>query len=267
MEVEVLCATMHQVDLSKYKAMNIQTDAVFSNQADRHEYVEELIDGNKVKFVTTPYRGVGMNRNLGLLYSSADILMFADDDMVYVDGYRDGVLGAFDELADADMIIFNYTSNSGNYMVKKAGRARLWNSMRFGTPNFAIKRESLLKYNLNFSQLFGGGSRYCSGEDNLFLRDAMKSGMKVYTHPYVIANINDSPSTWFRGFDEKYIFDNGAMIRVAFPLLRHIAVLYFALRFAKMSKLSVPETYKLEYAGMKAFKKGLSYDEWKRSRN
>jgi hypothetical protein len=57
------------------------------------------------------------------------------------------------------------------------------------------------------------------------------------------------------------------MIRAAFPLLRHIAVLYFALRFAKMSELSVPETYKLEYAGMKAFKKGLSYDEWKRSRN
>jgi hypothetical protein len=41
--IEVLVATMSQKDLSKYNEMNIQTDAVFANQDDRYDYLEEVI--------------------------------------------------------------------------------------------------------------------------------------------------------------------------------------------------------------------------------
>lgn len=261
MNVEVLCATMHQKDLSKYKAMNIQTNVVFANQDNRYEYVEERINNNTVKIVTTPYRGVGKNRNTALLYSSCDILMFSDDDVVYVDGYAEGVVKAFEELPEADMIVFNCIkpSNNSRRCIGKVSRVRLWNFMRYGTVSFVIKKEAVLKYNLNFSQLFGGGSRYCSGEDNLFLREALKKNLKVYSHPFTITHINQGPSTWFEGFNKKYFFDNGAWLQAAFPILRHLLVWYFVFRFAKKTNISRMDTLRLQYLGMKAFKKGLSY--------
>jgi glycosyltransferase involved in cell wall biosynthesis len=269
MKVEVLCATMHQKDLSKYSGMNIQTDAVFSNQAEENSYAEEIIGGNTVKMITTPYRGVGRNRNLGLLYSSGDILIFGDDDLVYSDGYEKGVTAAFEGLPNADMIIFNCTSDEARRVpvIDRISRAWIGNSMRYGTYRFAIKKESLQKCNLRFSELFGGGSRYCSGEDNLFVREVMGNGLKVYLHPFTIAHVSHGPSTWFEGFNEKYIFDNGALMQASFPVLRHAVVWYFAFKFAKMSKLGMFRTSVLEYAGMKAFRKGLSYDDWRKGKD
>jgi len=269
MKVEILCAVMHQKDLSKYREMNMKTNAVFSNQAEVNSYDEEIIGGNIVKMITTPYRGVGRNRNLGILYSSGDILIFSDDDLVYSDGFEKGVLAAFGSLPDADMIIFNCTSDEERKVpaIDRISRAWIGNSMRYGTYRFAIKKESLQKCSLRFSELFGGGSRYCSGEDNLFVREVLGKGMKVYLHPFTIAHVSHGPSTWFEGFNEKYIFDNGALMQAAFPALRHIVVWYFAYKFAKRSRLGILRTTVLEYAGMKAFRRGQSYDEWRKERD
>ena len=268
MKVEVLCATMHQTDLSKYKEMNIQTDVVFANQADCNEYKEENINNNNVKMITTLSRGVGKNRNLGMLYSSADILMFSDDDMIYMDGYEEGVVEAFERLPDADMIIFHCITNSigGTPDINKISKVRLWNFMRYGAVSFAIKKEAVLKYNLNFSQLFGGGARYCAGEDNLFLREALKNNLKVYCHPFTIAYVNGETSTWFEGFNKKYFYDNGAFLQTAFPIFKHLLVWYFVFKFSNKTDLSRNDIYKLQHAGIKAFKRGLSYDEWERKK-
>jgi len=191
--------------------------------------------------------------------------MFSDDDMVYSQGYEKEVLEAFRSLPDADMIIFNCTSDKERKVPVIHQVSRVWvgNSMRYGTYRFAVKKESLLKCNLYFSQLFGGGSKYCSGEDNLFVREMLRMRQKVYLHPYTIAHVSHGPSTWFEGFNEKYIFDNGAWIQAAFPVLKHLVVLYFTVKFAKMSRLGIYRAFRLEYEGMRAFKKGLSYDEWK----
>lgn len=57
-KLELLIATMNQQDLKKYNEMNIKTDAIFANQADKYDYIEECIDNNKVKMITTKERGV-----------------------------------------------------------------------------------------------------------------------------------------------------------------------------------------------------------------
>lgn len=265
MKIEVLCATMHQTGLEKYEEMNLQTDVVFANQAESHDYTEKLIDGNSVKMITTPYRGVGNNRNIAILHLSGDILMFADDDMVYADGYPEKVKRAFEENPEVDMMMFECNSNSelGMPTIDKFRRVRLWNFLRYGTVNFAIRKESLLKYNLSFSQLFGGGSRYIAGEDSLFLRDALRKGLKVYSYPLVIAKLEEHQSTWFRGYDERYFFDNGAWLQAAFPILKHLLVWYCAVKFSKRGSLRRIESVKIQYAGINSYYKGMSYDEWK----
>ena len=47
--------------------------------------------------------------------------------------------------------------------------------------------------------------------------------MKLYTYPAVIASVKQEESTWFHGYDEKYLYDKGALFtsitKVGAPLL------------------------------------------------
>jgi len=263
MKIEVLATTMFQKDLTKYKEMNIQTDVVFANQDDRHEYIEERIEGNFVKMVTTPYRGVGKNRNMALLSAAGDILLFGDDDLIYVDGYGVAIEKAFESIPDADIILFNLGTldkEDGGRVNLNCSKVNLLNVLNYGMPRVAIRRSSIEKANLWITTLFGGGSKYCGGEDNLFLVTALKKGLKIYTHPFYIGMLKKRESTWFDGFNEKFFFDNGAFLETAFPVLKHPFAWYFAVKFSKKSEQRILELVGLQYEGMKAFRRGMSYD-------
>jgi len=104
--VEVVCVTMGQKDLTIAEKMHITGDAVFGNQADGFRKEVQTRDGQTVKMITTDTRGVGVNRNIALLHAAGDILLFADDDICYADGYADGVRRAYAQHPDADMILF-----------------------------------------------------------------------------------------------------------------------------------------------------------------
>ena len=67
-----------------------------------------------------------------------------------------------------------------------------------------MRRESLLASGVTFSLLFGGGARYGSGEDSLFLKTFIDKGFSVYTAPVTIAEEKAGESTWFAGYNEKF---------------------------------------------------------------
>ena len=104
MSIEVVVATMHQDDFSKYSEMNLQTDAVFANQTKNNNKKSGTIGDKTVKMISTDTRGVGINRNIGLMNAQADILLIADDDMKYVDDYEQIVQRAFREVPDAPSV-------------------------------------------------------------------------------------------------------------------------------------------------------------------
>lgn len=70
---EILCVTMHQKDFSKLEEMNIHSDIVYANQCDCTSYEELEFDGHIAKMISTETRGVGKNRNIALMYASADV--------------------------------------------------------------------------------------------------------------------------------------------------------------------------------------------------
>lgn len=136
------------------------------------------------------------------------------------------------------------------------------NILNYGFPRVTIKMASIRKANLWVSTLFGGGAKYSSGEDNLFLVNALRLGLKVYVYPAYIGGVKTGNSTWFKGLTEKYFFDKGAWLQNAFPTLKHLLALYFVLRYSSRTKLTISHIIKLQYKGMKAFNEGVSYDEW-----
>ena len=107
MTLQVIVATMHQTDHSLLDRMNIQSDAIVCNQCDRNEVEEFEYNGHHIKWMSFAERGVGLNRNNGLMRATADIVMFADDDVVYLDGYPEIVLNYYERNPQADVTVFN----------------------------------------------------------------------------------------------------------------------------------------------------------------
>lgn len=117
--VEVVCVTMGQKDLSIAEKMHITGNAVFGNQADGYRKEMQTCDGRTLNMITTDTRGVGVNRNIALLHATGDILLFADDDVCYADGYADGVRRAYAQYPDADMIIFSMDITQGGRVIRQ----------------------------------------------------------------------------------------------------------------------------------------------------
>lgn len=217
LKIEVLVSTMNQADISLVEKMNIQTDSIVVNQTSSHDYFEDIIKGNKIRMYSFNERGVGLSRNNALMRSDADICLMADDDMIYVDGYEEMVINAFNNNPKADIIMFNVPIHKKNgqtiVKIKKDSRVRFTNALKYGTVNLAFKREAIIKKNIYFSLLFGGGARYGSGEDSLFIKDALKHWLKIYASKEIIAVTEENESTWFTGYNEKYFFDRGALFQ------------------------------------------------------
>lgn len=239
--VQVLVACMHQKDASLYREMNLQTDAILANQCDEYSYRQYLQpDGSTVQLISSADRGVGKNRNKALLYASGKYLLCSDQDMIYVDNYAQIIEDAFRQCPKADIIVFGLAYLNRFTPPRKADgkfkRVHLWNCMRYGTARVAMRKTAIDKACLSFSTLYGGGAEFSSGEDSLFIRDAFRKGLKMYTSPVVIAQVKQETSSWFRGYTDKYFIDKGILIANAFPVMKDLLLYYFAFGMRNISK-------------------------------
>ncbi|WP_223305465.1 glycosyltransferase family 2 protein [Peribacillus butanolivorans] len=266
MDLQVLVSTMNQDDHSLLKKMNIRSDAIVINQCDRNEVEEFDYNGNRIKFLSFNERGVGLSRNNALMRATADICLFADDDVTYEDDYYKIIINAFKKSPDADMILFNVPSTNPDrqtYVIHKHSRVSWFNCQRYGAVNIAFRTSKLKQENIYFSLLFGGGAIYSAGEDSLFIAECIRKGLKVYTDPSLIGNVSQEESSWFDGYTDKYFFDKGAWISRTFPYSKYVIAVYFTIRFKRLAKLSFLESFRMILEGMKGFQKNISFEKWK----
>ena len=100
LKLQVLISTMNQKDFSLLERMNIQTDAIIINQCDKYEVKFFDYKGNKIKWFSLNEKGVGLSRNTALFHADGDILLFADDDVVYNENYEEIILNEFEKNQD-----------------------------------------------------------------------------------------------------------------------------------------------------------------------
>ena len=254
---EILCVTMHQMDFSKIQSMNIHSDVVFANQSNENSIREKQFEGHTARMVSTKTRGVGLNRNIALCASSKDILLFADDDVVYDDNLEKKINDAFSCFPIADVIVFGMTFSKEGVVYKsripKKGRLPVYKSLKYGTVALAVRRQSLLKTGLRFTQLFGGGCVYAHGEDSDFILQCFKKKLKVYGYDAIIGCTAKDSSTCFAGYNEKYFYDTGALAKFTFGVFSIPYMLYMAFRIKEGCKLSFFEKIRFLRLGYKNF--------------
>ena len=131
--------------------------------------------------VTTPHRGVGKNRNTALNLADGEIILIADDDIKYVNGYEKLITDEFEKKPEADVIVFNIiTLGESTHRRKntKTKEIKLYNALNYGAVRIAARRDKLERAGICFSLNFGGGALYSAGEDTLFMFDMVKKGLR-----------------------------------------------------------------------------------------
>lgn len=211
MKVQVLVASTNQNNHDLLDKMNIQSDVIVGNQCEFDKIERFEYKGYTALYLNFNERGVGLNRNNALMRASADICLFADDDMRYVDGYCELIENAFKNNPNADVIVFNVL---GRKFIKKKQRVHRMNYFRYGTVRIAIRLERIRSEGIFFNQCFGGGTPHCHGEDNLFLTDCLNKKLKIVAVPLLIAELlDDRPSSWRNIGIDKYLKDQGILYK------------------------------------------------------
>jgi len=266
---EILCVTMHQKDFSKIEEMNIHSNVVFANQGDHTSYDEYSFDGHTAKMISTQTRGVGINRNLTLMYASADICIFADDDVVYADDMEQRVVAEFDAHPDADVIIFHLDAGETRKQISYSKTKKCTGLFRmpWGALRIAFRRNAVQKANIWFTTLFGGGCLFPCGEDSMWLIEAKRKGLCFYVSKESIGKIDVSESSWYTGRDEKYFFSRGALYAAVHPKTQWLWNWYAALSVRKNCNLSIVNKKRWLNHGRKAYREFQSYKDYCRKHN
>lgn len=267
MRVQVLISTMNQSDYTLLDKMNIQTDAIVVNQCQEDNVCEFMYNNHSVKWYSLNEKGVGLSRNTALMRASADILLFADDDVVFCDGYEQLVIDEFERCKNISLIVFNIKClNLDRYEkeTKKTKRIHFFSSLSYGAYRFAVKRDAILHNCIYFSQLYGGGSLYSAGEDNIFLNDCLKHKLVCKASSTNIGTVTHNESTWFKGFNEKYFEDLGHLMYSIFRGKAYILTFIMLLKNRKIYQVaSLRCVWKRIVIGMQKEKnslRGINYD-------
>lgn len=218
-QVEVLASVMNQRDESILDKMNINSDAIIVNQCGRTGKKEFFYRKGKIRWYDFAETGAALSRNVALDRARDQYAIFADDDVTYINDYEKVIVSEFENHQEADVILFNVKSLNSERKIRLNNqwrRIRIWNGLRYGTFNIAFRTRKVKKRSISFNLFFGGGARFGCGEDTLFIVTLLKNGFRVYASPRMIATVEQKKSTWFHGFDEKYLFDRGVLFRAIF---------------------------------------------------
>ena len=230
MNMEVLLSCMNQEDFSVIGKSNLQgVGAVVVNQCDVDR--EELVTDGIHKMVKTPTKGLSVSRNIAMEHATADVCLLADDDELFEESLDEIVTGAYAQFPEADIIVFKI-SNKVKKLGNEAKRLKKWELLRVSSVQISFRMSSV-KGVASFDPKLGAGTGNGTSEENKFLLDCYKKGLKIYYVPVEIASLQESESTWFCGHDEAFFFNRGKTTRYIMGFFMASLYAWMAFRLIK----------------------------------
>ena len=265
-KLEVLMSVMHQSDFSIAYKSKIDSDLLIINQCDVDRYDECEVDGHLWRMISTTDRGLSKSRNMAIDNARGDVCLLCDDDEVFVPGYAEGILRAYEEIGCASAVVFNverinYTMKKTYYKITETRETPKYRGYSSQMLSFDLKQ--IREHGIRMNERFGSGTEWGGGEEILFEQDIKKSGLRLYEHPFTISTVDYAGgSAWFHGYDEKYFYNLGAFIGFQFRrniVLRELRILMTCYRLRREKTLSVCKKIRWMHIGGRQFKKDVPF--------
>lgn len=209
----ILLSCMNEKDKEIIKKSNIQSNCVIINQYGENKKEQIKVANNKIcLWINSEERGLSKSRNMAIQNSNADICLLADNDEIFGDCIETKILKAYEEIPQADIIVFDLY-NKTTKLKNKIYKLKKLECLRVCSLQITFKRKIIVDNNIKFDINLGAGTGNGAGEENKFLLDAYDKGLKIYHYPMNIAKMTENESTWFKGYNEDYFYKRGISTR------------------------------------------------------
>lgn len=210
MKFQILMSTMNKTQdevINMIKENNISSSILVINQTlnDIYRY-----DSKDISIISYYEKGLSKSRNRAIFNAKADICLLADDDIYYNDNVEKIIIDTFKLYSEYDLIAF-YVGNSNKHK-DKLHEVNFIQSLKLMSVQIAFKRKSIIDKKIFFDENFGTGSnKFICGEENIFLKECLDKGLKILYVPLQIAELSESESSWFKGYDDLFFRTKGAL--------------------------------------------------------
>ena len=231
---------MHQSDDTLVRKSRITGDVLVVNQCGHNGFDAYDTPSGQARMIFTTDRGLTKSRNMAIANSRADVCLLCDDDEVFVPDYENKILSAYEELPQADVIIFKMVNRPPSFE-DKCMRLKFPLTMKVSSWQISFRRQSLRDHQIRFDELLGAGSGNGAEEELKFLVDCQRAGLQIYYVPTEIASVGQEESTWFEGFTEKFFEDRGATTRYILGAgIASVYAVYYAFKKKRQHHYPLP---------------------------
>lgn len=261
-DIEILVSTMNQKSLAfLFKMFPNETWKRISILIVNQTRTDQLVSNyHNIKIINSREIGLSNSRNVALKNASKEILLIADDDIVYKDNFIESILEGFNSVS-ADVICFQYEiygKPAKNYLSRISNDVNWLRLLNTSSVEVALKKE--LVYNtFYFDDKFGKNAPFLMGEEIVFLSDLKKNKCKIGYFPQLILSHNHL-TTGFKTPIEQIYYSSGAIFYRIFEkkyLLWILIKLFFDLKQKKVKITDTVRLFKKAIGGKKAFIKML----------
>ncbi len=245
---------MSSIKELKLAKKNIGKNLIIVNQMMDKE-VSYISDGVEVYDVKE--KGISASRNLLIELSQADICVMTDDDISFSKDYREKLLAAYAKYPEADVITFNLKKGKDIYGFDRDKKLNYIDLFRILAVQISFRRDKIITKNIRYDENFGIGSGIINiGEENVFLTDCYKKGLKIYHIAQTLVEHPDEDTT-----GEKWtvasIEDRAATAKRTLGIFSFSLFIYTLITKRKFYRkvMSTKEFVKAYYRGYAKYKK------------
>lgn len=188
-DLEILIATMNRDTLDFLDA--IFTSSPFHtfrllivNQTTQEKLL--ISDYPNVKVINVFEKGLSKSRNIALHQATGKIVLIADDDVSYPEGFREIIINAYNQNQSVPLICFQTLTTDGKPFCRyPKGPVFLGQNdlEKVLSIEVTAQTKALREKNCVYNEWFGLGARFQDAETLFFLRSALHKGLRVLFCP------------------------------------------------------------------------------------
>lgn len=263
MRIEHLVSTMYKKTPEFVYGMNCREDVLIVNQTDVQGQSLSKNGTRQIRMLSTVERGLSNSRNMLIENAEGDIAIVGDDDLLYLDGYEKVIREAYMAYPEADIIAFRFTQSlegETRHQFKKEKWLNIFSISKVASVEVTFRLNRIREKKLKFCPLLGLGAKYGACEENAFLADALRSGLKILYIPQTICYLEPDPPErvkWQNGFDQEYFIKRGAgFYRIYGKLFLPFSLAFLLLKKRSLfHKIGIVKALRWMYIGKKEFQK------------
>lgn len=200
-DIEILVSTMNRNSLDFLIPMfPFENFTSFNILVVNQTTPENLLISSfsNIKIINSYETGLSKSRNLALKNATKEIIIIADDDVVYLSEFDQEIIDSFNQNTEASVICFQ-TKTTDNKPFSVYEKQSFWmnkkNVIWVLSIEIAMKRNQIKNFNVEFNTFFGLGAKFQDSESFFFLRRAIQSNLKILFSPkYIVKHKKYSSS-------------------------------------------------------------------------